>query len=208
MVKVSAPALSLDASGSIAGSMVFSKWKGRNYVRSLVKPSNPQSGGQTGMRSMFRFLSQQWASLTAGNQATWLDRAAVTVISAFNAYLAYNLFRWRNFLGASKEDPAAETAFTGTLGALAAVGGVRSITVTQPVTAAGNGWGLAFFRSTTGVFDSTLTNCVRVLPFDGVNDIVFIDTPLAAGTYYYEVRTISDDGAIGAGSAEVNATAT
>lgn len=208
MVKVNAPALSLDASGSLAGSLVFSKWKGRNYVRSLVRPSNPQSGGQVGVRSMFRFLTQQWAALTSFDHATWEDRAEDAAISPFNAYVSYNQFRWRNFLAPTQDYPEAETAFSGTLGAATAAAGVRSITVTQPVTAPGNGWGVAFFRAAATGFATAFDNLVRVLPFDGTNDIVFVDTPLEPGTYYYNLRTITDDGALGAELGEVSDTVT
>lgn len=46
MAKVTSPLMSLDASGSIAGALTFSKWKGRNYARQLVIPANPQTTGQ------------------------------------------------------------------------------------------------------------------------------------------------------------------
>jgi hypothetical protein len=208
MVKVNAPALSLDASGSLAGSMVFSKWKGRNYVRSLVRPANPQSGGQVGVRSMFRFLTQQWDALAAGDQATWEDRAEDASISPFNAFVAYNQFRWRNFLAPTQSYPEAETAFSGTLGGATAAAGVRSITVTQPVTAAGNGWGIAFFRADSTGFSTAFDNLKRIVEFDGTNDIVFVDSPLDPGTYYYNLRSITDDGALGAELGEVSDTVT
>ncbi|KKL03779.1 hypothetical protein LCGC14_2622690, partial [marine sediment metagenome] len=96
MVKVNAPAMSLDASGSLAGALTFSKWKGRNYVRQLVRPSNPRSGGQVGVRAMFKFLSQIWAGLAPADKTSWEDRADDKVISPFNAFMGYNQFRWRN----------------------------------------------------------------------------------------------------------------
>lgn len=52
MAKVTAPLLSLDASGSVGNAMVFSKWKGRNYVRVLVTPKNLQSEGQAEVRTI------------------------------------------------------------------------------------------------------------------------------------------------------------
>jgi len=208
MVKLAGPALSLEASGTIAKTLTFAKWKGRPYVRSRVVPANPKSGGQVGMRSMFRFLSQQWASVAALDQATWEARADAAAISPFNAFLSYNMFRWRNFLAPSQAYPEVETPFSGTLGAQTAAAGVRSITVTQAITADGNGWGMAFFRSTVTGFSSAFSNLVRVLPFSGTDDIVFVDTPLAAGTYYYLLRSISDDGALGAEGAELNDTVT
>lgn len=51
MVKVTGPMHSETASGSFAKSIVFSIWKGRAYVRQLVKPSNPRSEGQVAQRA-------------------------------------------------------------------------------------------------------------------------------------------------------------
>lgn len=208
MVKLAGPAMSLDASGTLADTITFSKWKGRPYIRSRVVPSNPKSGGQVGMRAMFRFLTQFWASIAAGDKATWEDRADAAAISPFNAFLSYNQFRARNFLAPTQAYPEAETAFSGTMGAASASAGVRSITVTQAVTAAGNGWAVAFYRSTSTGFSTAYDNLVAVKPFDGTNDIVFVDSPLDPGTYYYNMRTISDDGALGAELGEVNDTVT
>lgn len=208
MVKVSAPALSMDASGKLGNSMVFSKWKGRNYVRALVTPANPKSAPQTSVRGMFKFLSQIWDGLTAANKATWDDDAAQKVVSPFNAFMSFNQLRWRNFLGPSKETPAVNTVYSGTLGTLAAVGGVRQITVTQPVTAAGNGWGLVLYRGVGASFSIVWSAAIMVQPTDGTNDVIFVDTPLDPGTYYYVVQTLSDDGSKGTETTEVNATAT
>lgn len=208
MVKVQAPALSLEASGSLAGALVFSKWKGRPYVRSLVKPANPQSGGQVGMRSMFRFLAQQWASVSAGNQATWEDRADQLVASEFNAYMSYNQFRWRDFLAPTQHDPEDDSDTAPVEGTLAAVAGVRSITVTQPITTANDGWGIAFFRGLSTGFSSAFDNLVGVRPIDGTNDVVLVDSPLDPDQYFYVIRSITIDGQLGSESSEVNATVT
>lgn len=51
MAKVTGPLMSLDASGTVGNTAVFSKWKGRNYVRLRVTPMNPQSQGQADSRS-------------------------------------------------------------------------------------------------------------------------------------------------------------
>jgi hypothetical protein len=46
MAKVTGPLMSLDASGTVGNTAVFSKWKGRNYVRLRVIPQNIRSAGQ------------------------------------------------------------------------------------------------------------------------------------------------------------------
>jgi hypothetical protein len=197
--------MSLEASGSLAGALVFSRWKGRPYVRELVKPANPRSGGQVGIRSMLKFLSQDWENIGASPQASWQDRADAKVISTFNAYMGFNLKRWRDFLGPSDTDPVAVTDVQPTLGALSATAGVRSITVSQAITTAADGWGIAFFRSLTGTFTSTfdkLKHCGKIV---GTAAVAFVDSPLAPGTYYYEIRPFTKDGQLGSPSAEVNA---
>lgn len=58
MAKVTGPLLSLDASGSVAGTMTFSKWKGINYLRQRVIPSNPRTAGQLAVRSILGTLAK------------------------------------------------------------------------------------------------------------------------------------------------------
>ena len=206
MVRVQAPAMSLQASGSLAGALVFSSWKGRPYVRELVKPANPKSGGQVGIRAMLRFLSQDWENLTSGDKTTWLDRANAKVVSTFNAFIGLNVYNWRDFLAPGQQDPILRTGTDSVLGTLAAVAGVRSITVTQPITTANDGWGIIFFRSPTGTFTATFDMCKRIGKVSGTNAVVFVDSPLLPGTYYYSIRPFTKLGKLGTESAEVNAT--
>lgn len=208
MVRVAAPALSLDASGTIGDSMVFSKWKGRPYVRVRVIPHNPKSGGQVGIRSMFQFLAKQWAGLTAGNKATWILRAAATNISTFNAFMAYNQFRWRNFLGPSKIDPAAEVSTAPSAPTGVATAGVRQISLAITKGANAPDWGYLIFRSPTITFTPVWSNCIAVKHIDGSGNALYIDTPLAAGSYWYHVVGIMIDGVKGTESAEITATVT
>lgn len=42
--------MSLDASGTVASTLTASKWKGRNYMRLRIIPSNPSTGGQIAVR--------------------------------------------------------------------------------------------------------------------------------------------------------------
>lgn len=46
MARVTGPLMSLDASGTVGNTAVFSKWKGRNYVRVRVVPMNLRSADQ------------------------------------------------------------------------------------------------------------------------------------------------------------------
>jgi len=208
MVKVSGPAFSLDASGTIGDTLVYSKWKGRPYVRSHVIPSNPKSGGQLGMRGMFSFLTKQWAALSAADKATWEDRADQLIVSPFNAYMSYNQFRWRNFTAPSSIDPAAITDTPATVGALTATAGVRSVTVSQAITTASDGWGIAFFRSLNTGFTTAFDNLVYAGLIVATAAVVFVDSPLDADTYYYNTREFTLDGQLSAETGEQSAVVT
>ena len=167
MVKVFGPMFSMDASGTIANAATFSKWKGRNYVRQRVKPSNPQSGPQTGMRAMLSFLSKQWAGLTSANQATWQDRADATTISTFNAFTSSNQSRWRSFKGPTKEDPAAEIGAGGTAPTTTPTGGIRQVELSIADGATPPDWGWFIYRSTTTGFTPAFSNCIAVVEREG-----------------------------------------
>lgn len=208
MALVTAPLLSLAASGKLGGAIVFSSWKGRQYVRSLVKPSNPKSGKQVGMRGAFKYLAQNWAGLSAANQATWEERADASVISPFNAYMSYNQFRTRNFLGITKEDPALAAGSASILGTTVATAGVRSVTLDVPIATLNDGWCVAIYRSITSSFSTDFSNMIGIIAAASVATFYWVDTPLDPDTYYYNFRDITDDGFLDAEDGEINATVT
>jgi len=208
MVKVQGPALSLDASGSLAGTLVFSKWKGRNYVRERVIPANPKSGGQVGVRSMFKFLAQIWDSMSAGNQATWEDRADDLIASPFNAFMSLGQTRWRNFQTPSIEDPPTETGTPPGAATGVATPGVRAMTVTITDHASAPDWGYCIFRALAPAFTLAWDNCVAVVPWDVSGTTVWIDSPLEADQYYYNTIGFMDTGLEGSDGVEFNGTIT
>lgn len=87
MAKTTAPLLSFGASGTIAKTAVYSKWKGRPYTRRHVVPANPQTAAQTQTRSAFAFSSNAWKVMGALGVAPW-DRFAVgQVLTGRNAWM-------------------------------------------------------------------------------------------------------------------------
>ncbi len=58
MAKVTGPLMSLDASGTVGHTAVFSKWKGRNYVRLRVTPKNVKSNDQAKTRTVLGLLGK------------------------------------------------------------------------------------------------------------------------------------------------------
>ena len=206
MVKVAAPALSLSASGSIGGVMVYSSWKGRPYVRELVKPSNPKSGAQVGVRSMFKGLAQNWSLLTTANHATWETRADNAIISPFNAFMSYNQKRWRNFLGPTQEDPATAAGTSPTWAVATAVAGVRQITVSKAITVVADGWLLGIHRALVTATPNTFSNCIAIILAASVATFTYVDTPLSPDEYFYNFSDFTDEGLRSFEDDEVSAT--
>lgn len=208
MARVQGPLFSLGASGSLGGAIVFAIWKGRAYVRELVKPANPRSDKQLSVRAMMKFLSQQWSAIGATAQDSWENLADADVVSNFNAYIKKNLRRWRNFIGIG-QDSTPDAGDAGPVnGAASAAGGVRMATVTMIVTTLNDAWGLAVFRKTGGAVTPAFDNLVAVLPYDSTNDIVFVDTPLDPETYHYDFYSITKDGLFTDETDPVNAVVT
>jgi len=204
MVKVSAPMLSMDASGTIGKAAVFSKWKGRNYVRSHVVPHNPKSAGQIGVRSMFKFLAQEWNGLGPTPKGTWSEIATALNISGFNSYIRANQRRWRNFRAPSMDETALEGHTSAVLNAWTATVGIRQIDLLVSLTTANANWGAMIFRNLVTGFTPTWSDCIAVISVTGTGSHHFIDTPLVADTYYYKHRLFTDDGKLSTASAEVN----
>lgn len=87
MAKPTGPLLSFGASGQIAKTAVFSRWKGRPYVRRHVVPANPQTAEQSLTRDVFTWASNVWKQAPALLVAPW-DRFAVgQVITGRNHFM-------------------------------------------------------------------------------------------------------------------------
>jgi len=208
MARVQGPLFSQDASGTVAGTLTYSKWKGRNYVRNRVDPANPKTAKQTGVRAMMQFLAQTWATIAAEVQATWVELADSRQISAFNAFVSNNLSRWQNFLGPSQANPAAETSTPLTISAHTYTGGSKQVTLS--LTASGNTalQGIAIFRDTAEITTTDWTKCIHIIQCTTAGPHVFVDSPLDAGTYHYRACTVQTDGVLGTILADASVVAT
>lgn len=84
--------MSLDASGTIANTLVFSKWKAKNYVRLRVDPYNPKAAYQTGVRTSMTWAVHYWSRgsyITAAQKTWWGTYAEPEGISGFNRYVRF-----------------------------------------------------------------------------------------------------------------------
>lgn len=112
MAKVTGPLMSLDASGGFGGALVFGKWKGRNTVRQLVTPSNPQSADQQEARNSVRAVgvAQHWANVTTEKGDSRLSTDKALLIAGAPAGQAWNGFLSKSMIGAGGLNYAAAAA--------------------------------------------------------------------------------------------------
>jgi hypothetical protein len=141
MVRVIAPLMSMDASGTLAKSHVFAKWKGRNYVRRHAIPANPRSGLQVAMRQILKFITQNYPNWDANAVADWKAAAATDNITPLNAQVRDAGKRARDNKGirADTHTDATAAASAPTMTAAAETRGVK-LTITAGANAPDYVW--------------------------------------------------------------------
>jgi hypothetical protein len=207
MALTKAPLFGLDASGTVAGAIVFSKWKGRTYVRRHAVPHNPKSGLQVGMRSVFKFIAQDYVNLSAAVVARWKAIADVDLITPLNAQMRVGQQFARQNKGWVKDPAEALETTIDPPTALTATAQPKSIALnwTRPVANQGD-YSVAVYQSLTGVFTRDISKLVLV---QTVTDITCVITGLTTGVaYFFEVCETGGGGLLGTASAEATATPT
>lgn len=87
MAKTIAPLLSFGAGGQIGKTIVAASWKGRNYMRQYVIPSNPNTSGQVTTRSTFGAASFLWKNAPTLFTTPWDAFAQGQVLTGRNAMM-------------------------------------------------------------------------------------------------------------------------
>lgn len=207
MARVVGPLMSIEASGTFAKTLVYSKWKGRPYVRERVIPANPKSAQQTGIRAMFGYVAAIWGSLAAPAKASWEASALAKGISAFNEYASVNMTNWQNSLAPiqdATDDRSTGDASTPAVTATGAAGYATLTAGTEDDTI-----GVIILRSTAAIVTPSWADCIAVIPLAVAGDEwTFTDSPLPAGTYHYRVAGFTPDGKLSTFSVEDEAVVT
>jgi len=142
MAKVNAPLLSFSASGTIAGTQTYSRWKGRPYVRQRVTPANPNTAGQQLTRNTFTWINNVWKNAPALLSDVWDLYATGQVLTGRNAFVGQNVRALR-----SMTDLAAMIGSPGAKGgiipaSMTATGGALSIAVDLVAPTLPVGWSI------------------------------------------------------------------
>lgn len=140
MARTVAPLLSFGASGAIAKTQVYSKWKGRPYARRYVIPANPDTTDQQAVRNVFKWLNDQWKYLPGDGVAGWDAYATVNQFTARNGWLKQNV---GSLIGETDLtnlifSPSARSGLIAD--AIAVTGGDGSLSVTLTAPSLPTGW--------------------------------------------------------------------
>lgn len=148
MAKTTAPLLSFGASGSLAKTMVASKWKGRPYMRQHVVPANPKSAEQTLTRGAFAFGSSIWKFADTIFRESWERFAVGQVLTGRNAMMGSFVKEVRGETTLAKMifSPGAKGGPPATN--VTATAGVAEITVSVTAPTPPPGWTLVEAQST------------------------------------------------------------
>lgn len=194
MVKLTGPAQSIMASGSLADALTFARNNKTAYVKKHAKPTNPRSPTQVSTRAMVAFLAENWKRLSAADMATWFEEATRRKIANYHAFMAANTVRWRTTRFPSKQDPATENppgpAGTGfVMYPTYRTANMRIIKPTGEIP-----WGIAIFRAQQSGFQWERSNMVGIKLQDIDADVWWYDRDLQPGQYWYRIFGFSASG--------------
>lgn len=201
MATVKGPLFSLDAAGSIAKTVVFSKWKGRNYVRRHIIPANPRSGLQVGIRSVFKYITQDWANLSAADIQDWDNAAAADNITGLDAQVRDAITRARRNLGWRENltDTPLGTIDPPTSPTTTAQPKTLVLDWTRPISNQGD-YTAAIYMSTSMGFTADISNLIGVITVTSLT--LTVPNLITGTTYYWRVRETDTAGGLGTLSAE------
>ncbi len=87
-MKTTGAFLSEKTSGSFAGSLVASNWRGKPYVQITHKPGGRPSNNQLAVRGRFLIAKDVWNSLSAEDQQIYRIRAMYMPMTGYNLFIS------------------------------------------------------------------------------------------------------------------------
>lgn len=94
MARVDGPLFSLRASGKLADALVYSRWKGRPYVRRWLKPTTSPELRNQSQRAIWRYITQlysRWIVEPSAAWDYWQAQAEGTDLSAIDVFVQYQM---------------------------------------------------------------------------------------------------------------------
>lgn len=91
MARLTGALFSLAASGTIADTLTFARWKGIQYARTRVIPANPNTANQQEVRGVFSTLNEMWKRMPADPRAPWQLAVRGRPLTARNRHIQANV---------------------------------------------------------------------------------------------------------------------
>jgi len=197
MVKLTGPALSTEAAGSLADQVTFSNWKGRAYLKFKSTPAQPNTPAQIAIRAAVAFTSTIWKHLPSDDTDTWRDLAAASNISPFNAMQAVNIARWRDENWPCTQLPTGRALLPQTFDGWTATPGPGHVKHLFTSNTHNEGRGFTIHRNDTMPISPEWHNLVKILPIVPWPGPFTWTDHLPAGTYNYTAVCFAKDASIG-----------
>ena len=205
MAKTQSGLFALGASGSIGGALTFASWKGRQYARRLVVPSNPDTPAQRSVRAGMSWGSKEWAQLTAPQQVTWEPAAKAKNYLPFNAFVSQGQKNMAQDLGFQSEDPAPASGAPAVPTVPSATGGSGQATLAWTDGVAADNFGVIVYALVGGA----VTPGPQVIyGLADIGDLGIVIPRLEAGTWHFKLKSFAIDGVLSVATADFTAVVT
>jgi len=199
LAKVRGPLFSLEASGEFGKALVFSVWKGIQYVRKYVVPENPRTALQTAQRQKFATAVANWHALNSIRQLAWKAAASTLKMTGFNYFVQQALKQ-----NSSNPDiPGGDNTPPDPPTNLHAVGMSGGVKLSWDPSPSEDTWGYAVFGSKTSGFEPSNETLIGE-----ATDTAFVDYIPDGSTHYYRVKAIDKNGNYSTPTDEVSGTPT
>jgi len=207
MARVTGPLMSMDASGTVAGAIVFSRWKGLSYVRRHAIPNNPRAPKQVSVRAMMTFVSRAWGTSMIAVQAPWNLAAETQHMSGFNYFIGHAMSRWRTFRGPQEQLPNVPVTPLSDAPTVTVTGGVREATLSIAYGLVPPNWAWLVFAALGAPVTPAFSNLVGAFAYVSDPD-VFVHTPIVPGVWHYTLFGMNTDGLFSLPSVDASDTVT
>jgi len=179
MAKLKGPLFSMDASGKLADSLVYMKWKGINDVRQHVIPANPRTEKQQAQRSRLKEAVDLY-------HATAFNTLDLEALELWASTMPKVMSGFNTFIKAYIDAKVAGVEFTPFY--QCSISGISESGFTVKIKSDLS----ANVKIYYGTSKTTLTNEVEGSYNSGTKEWTFTLTGLASGTkYYFYVKSTS-----------------
>lgn len=187
MVRLRGPGLAQTAAGGLGQTLIFSQSKGRAYCKRWAAPANPKTPGQLAVRACTQFISQQWQAFSPAEHASWEELARQTNIPPYNACLAYNLSRARNYKAPTAWYPADATGTDPTFTSPVLVAKGRQAKLAINVSAVNDGLTFVFYHCTNASYTRAWNRIIRYLDIPTPTLLNWYFGPFTTGPHYFSI---------------------